>query len=1364
MNGRKYFLSLFWTVCVIAMKAQSPISFTSDQGLSNTRIRSITEDSRKNVWICTQSGLNRYDGVKMNVYRHQDGMSGTLGHDIVTCVLEVEPGCVLVGMESGVQVYSYDTDKFTDVPLLAEGGDTLSAHIVSMAKLSGGDVYVCTAGYGLYLLCKGDKGKMYLKETKEMQSGSPLLQLFEDKKRRLWMLGADGCIYCRAEGKVHRLARRPGAVDFCQSSSGRVYLAMQNDGLLCYSEKDRSFYRVSSGHESGVIASINPGTDGQVLIATDGGGLRVYDESTGRITQSPIRTYEYNLATSNVKEAIVDSDGNTWVGVYWKGVWVMPDMATGFDYIGRRSVQKNTIGTNCVTAIVGDGRGDLWLAADHCGVYHLKADGSSSVHFKPGVVKTMPSTVVSILVDSEGGVWLGSTWSGVSKMNPETGECTRIGAWVKGGEKIPNAYAMVEDGAGNIWIGTNGDGLYCYRPKTHGLEHYQVREGDEVRYPDRILYNSYITALLVWGDCLYVGMADGMDVFRLTPEGPKRKGRFLPKANVRDLEIGEDGVLWVATSTGLVRFDVKDGSMKSYTAADGLPTNSLCSIERDAGGKVWVGTDDGLACFNPAKETFDNYRIEDGLQGNEFGAKASYAQNGLLYFGGINGLTCFRPSDVGKRDGVNLEKMDLRIVDFYVNGKAVHAGDRSGHYTIIDRWLPLTDEVNLSHHDKSFSVELSTMSFSNSRVTYRYCVNDGEWMALEHGQNRISFVNMEAGTYRIRIKAEAYGESSDVKELTVKVHPVWYLSPLAVMVYCVLFLFICYMVFLQVKEHFKTKRIFEKHRQEEELNEARIQFFMNISHEIRTPMTLILSPLMKLMKQDQDEAHQRSYSLMYQNSQRILRLINQLMDARKIEKGQFRLKYHKVEMVGFVNNLYELFETTARNRGITFCFVHDMERMDVCVDPQNFDKVIMNLLSNAFKFTPDGGDITIELKEVDGNVSGERDFRLSVTDSGVGIPDQEKKRVFERFYSGKWGGDSVGTGIGLNLTKLLVELHEGHIWAENNPKGKGTRFIVQMPQALELLEDISDDKMPRAVYSAPLEAEHVAETVAELPEEKKGGSKHGRILVVEDETAIRRYLHGEFSGEYHVCECSNGQEAWDYIVQNVEKVDLVVSDVMMPVMDGIALCRNIKGSFNTNHIPVILLTAKSDDADRLEGLSIGADAYMSKPFNMDVLRQTAENLLKNKRRLQGKYSVAQQEGKIDKIEWMSPNDQMMERVMKVINENISNPDLGVEFIADKIGISRVHFHRRLKNATGLTPRDFVRNIRLMQAAKLLSRTDTDVTGVSVATGFRSASTFSTCFKAYYGMSPTEYAHKNSKSEDEPENNEGGNVAEDGHEQ
>ena len=299
------------------------------------------------------------------------------------------------------------------------------------------------------------------------------------------------------------------------------------------------------------------------------------------------------------------------------------------------------------------------------------------------------------------------------------------------------------------------------------------------------------------------------------------------------MKVDADGVLWAATTLGLVRFDIANESVKTYTVEDGLPINSTCSVEIASDGKIWVSTDDGLTCFNPEKGTFDNYHIEDGLQGNEFSVKSSYSQDGILYFGGINGLTLFRPSDVGKQ--VGMEKVELRMVDFYVNGKPVHAGDRSGHYTIIDRWFPMVDEVNLSHRDKSFSIELSTMSFSNRRVTYYYCINNGDWIALEYGQNRISFINMETGTYRIRMKAEAYGESSEVKELTVMVHPVWYLSTLAVMVYFVLLLFIFYVVLLQVKEHFKAKRILEKHRQVEELNEARIQFFMNISHEIRTP-------------------------------------------------------------------------------------------------------------------------------------------------------------------------------------------------------------------------------------------------------------------------------------------------------------------------------------------------------------------------------------------------------------------------------------------------------------------------------------------------------------------------------------------------
>ena len=478
----------------------------------------------------------------------------------------------------------------------------------------------------------------------------------------------------------------------------------------------------------------------------------------------------------------------------------------------------------------------------------------------------------------------------------------------------------------------------------------------------RVLHNVYIMSLLACGDSLYVGTADGLEVLRITAEGLQPVGRYLQKNIIRTMKKDGEGTLWAGTALGLARLSGKGGAMRIFTEDDGLPGNSICSIEMAADGKVWVGTDEGLARFSPADSTFESYRFEDGLQGNEFSVDASYAQGGLLYFGGINGLTYFRSSEVERPE--NTAKLDLRMVDFYVNGKPVHVGDRSGSYSIIDRWFPLAEEVHLSHHDRSFAIEVSTMGSSNRSVTYYYSVNGKPWTALEPGQNRIPFINMDTGTYYIRVKAEAYGESSGLKALTVVLHPAWYFSPMAICAYVLLLLLGGFVAWRQVREHFRAKRLIEEHRQREKLNEARIQFFMNISHEIRTPMTLIVGPLMKLMKMDKgDEVHQRNYSLIYQNAQRILRLINQLMDVRKIEKGQFSLKYGKVELVGFVQNLYDLFEAAAHDRGIRFRFVHKMKELPACVDPQNFDKVVMNLLSNAFKFTPDGGAITIELKE-----------------------------------------------------------------------------------------------------------------------------------------------------------------------------------------------------------------------------------------------------------------------------------------------------------------------------------------------------------------------------------------------------------------
>lgn len=1338
MADKRYFISLLWVLLFIVAKAQTPISFTSDQGLSNTRIYSIAEDSRKNIWICTQGGLNRYDGAKMNVYRHKQGEPGTLGHDMVTCVLELEPGCVLVGMETGVQAYDYDTDSFSDVPLLDGNGSAMTAHVISMSRLSNGQVYVCTAGFGVYRLERDEDWGMWLERAQGLPQSGVLTQMHEDRKGRLWILESGGTVYCRVGKTTRNVARCPGGMEFCESSSGRLYLGTVHDGLLCYSEEEHRFVNVSPESRDFVLASVTAAPGGRILMATDGNGLQEYDERTGKTRQSHIRTYEYDVATSNVKDALVDSEGNTWVGVFWKGVLVMPHVSSGFMYVGRRSVQKNTIGTNCVTAIAGDGHGDLWLATDHCGLYHLSADGSRSEHFKPGVAG-MPATVMSILLDSGGGLWLGSSWSGVVRMDPATAECTDISAWAKGGDKIPNAYALAEDSHGHIWIGTNGNGLFRYEPGTHVLKHFSFRIDRSVERGARVLHNVYIMSLLACGDSLYVGTADGLEVLRITAEGLQPVGRYLQKNIIRTMKKDGEGVLWVGTALGLARLPGKGGAMRIFTEDDGLPGNSICSIEMAADGKVWVGTDEGLARFSPADSTFESYRFEDGLQGNEFSVDASYAQGGLLYFGGINGLTYFRSSEVERPEST--AKLDLRMVDFYVNGKPVHVGDRSGSYSIIDCWFPLAEEVHLSHHDRSFAIEVSTMGSSNRSVTYYYSVNGKPWTALEPGQNRIPFINMDTGTYYIRVKAEAYGESSGQKALTVVLHPAWYFSPIAICAYVLLLLLGGFVAWRQVQEHFRAKRLIEEHRQREKLNEARIQFFMNISHEIRTPMTLIVGPLMKLMKMDKgDEVHQRNYSLIYQNAQRILRLINQLMDVRKIEKGQFSLKYGKVELVGFVQNLYDLFEAAAHDRGIKFRFVHKMKELPACVDPQNFDKVVMNLLSNAFKFTPDGGAITIELKEAKSPTGADEWFELSVTDTGSGISAEEKVRVFERFYAGRGEKGYFGTGIGLNLTRSLVEMHRGTICLEDSPAGTGARFVVRMPRALGRPEYLmEEEQQPNVSSVVERQEEWAAAAVDGDPAGKGGKAKAWRLVLVEDDVSVRRYLHGELSDKFHVEEFGNGQDAHDYVVQNAGKVDLVLSDVMMPGMDGVELCRRLKANFNTGHIPVVLLTAKSGDADRLEGLSVGADAYLTKPFNMDILRQTVGNLLQARRRLLGKQEVVRREGEMEQKELESPNEAMMRRVMKVVNENISDSEMSVADIADKIGISRVHFYRRLKEVTGLTPHEFVRNIRLIQAGKLLaSKGDYDITDVSVAVGFKTLSTFSTCFKAYYGMTPREY--------------------------
>ena len=540
-----------------------------------------------------------------------------------------------------------------------------------------------------------------------------------------------------------------------------------------------------------------------------------------------------------------------------------------------------------------------------------------------------------------------------------------------------------------------------------------------------------------------------------------------------------------------------------------------------------------------------------------------------------------------------------------------------------------------------------------------------------------------------------------------------------------------------------------EHIHAEQLNEAKLQFFINISHEIRTPMSLIISPLQKLMATDYDTERQQSYNIIYRNAERLLRLVNQLMDIRKIDKGQMQLKFQETDIVSFIQDLHYTFAYQANTKHIKLDFHSEVKELKAWIDPKNFDKVILNILSNAFKFTPENGNIQIRLCTGNDPNAAEkalsRYFEISIEDDGIGINETELERIFDRFYQirNSQNNSNIGTGIGLHLTRSLVELHHGSITVENNQGTPGCRFIVRLPLGKEHLKPEEIDNSAVKQDSVHITTALPTTPLIETPPKTHSKSKY-RVLIVEDNDEIRRYICQELGRDFHMQECRNGKEAFTYILKKTP--DLIISDIMMPEMDGMTLCSKVKQNINTNHIPVILLTAKSREEDNLEGLSIGADAYITKPFSIEILRQSTFNLIKSRERLRNNFQGSQtQKERMQELEIESPDERLLDRIMKVINDNIANPELNVEMVAETVGISRVHLHRKLKELTNQSTRDLIRNLRLKQAATLLAKKRQSINEVAALTGFTNVAYFSTAFKELYGMTPTAYMEQNAAS-------------------
>ncbi len=1337
-------------ICLFSIQAwaQSGKLFNTDNQLSSNLATQVFQDKSGFIWIATRNGLNNYDGYHITVIKKD--MSNFLGlnSNYINSIAQDEKEHILLGTNNSL--LEFTGSEFLKIPMLDSKGKELATYVKQVYPLKNKDVAVATSGYGI-MLKKQDEQKCHAMKG-EVEKLKYIHKLLEDKRGRLWIITDDGKLYRKeTNGRVtsHFAGTEGvGAQDIRQDALGNLYLASKNQGVHLLRAGSNVFTRISSiGNLP--IDNIYISRNNKLYIGCDGLGIYVYDPQTGFLQDNPLFSRLVNLAKSKVTSIIEDNQGNIWVSMLQKGVFMQSNIQNDFNYMGFRLGNRNVIGENCVTSLSINQGNQVWVGTDKDGLYLFNiATQSVEGHF------LNQSTVLTLCKDQQGRTWVGTYTDGLGYMDA-AGSFHPVDLGIS---KSVGILDIKQDPQGNIWIATMGKGLFCLQ-KDGSRRNYKAKYGADNNLKVNSLPNDYLIKLSFSndGNHLYVATSVGLACLDRKRNSWVSTFKGINCLNKNSFShcvfVDSKDHVWYGTEDGAFCFDFRKGiKPKLYTTANGLTDNSVASITEDYQGNIWLGTIKGLNKLALKSGTITKFYAESGLQSNEFSdaSVCTTQDRKTILIGGSGGLNWFQADQVRQHPW----QAKVVISGFILNNKMVTPGMKSGSYTITDNWSTFSRDFQLSHEDNTFTLQLSTLTYNDvEQISYVYSINGDAWRTVPAGQNELAFSHMAPGRYKYRIKAICNGYETPVKEFTIIVHPAWYASIWAKLFYLLLLIAAIMLYLRHRKRQMEDQLILQQHIHAEEMGEAKIKFFMNISHEIRTPLTLIITPLLSLIKEDKEPHRQGIYEIIRKNSERILHLINQMMDLRKIDKGQMVMRMCKTDMVSFINEEYDLFKQQAIAKSIDFEYQHDCEELPVWIDRNNFDKVIINTLSNAFKFTPTAGHILLSLTH-----TGHHAY-ISIKDSGIGIPKDKLETIFQRFYQtpADPSDRNIGTGIGLDLTRSLVELHYGTISARNNEGEKGSKFehgsefIIRIPLGKDHLkpeEIIEEEEMKKEQNNELAEAEQEkqlaenndqpAETLNNsdtTPASAKGAK--AEIVIVEDEEDIQEYLKAQLSSDFKIRTYPNGKVALNEILKN--KPDLVISDIMMPEMDGTTLCAKLKSNINTNDVPIILLTAKSREEDQLEGLQTGADAYILKPFNMDILHRNIINLLTVRRTLRNKFTGNEsQNHQVEQIEMQTPDNSLMQRVMEVINENINDSDLSVDMIAQKVGISRVHLHRKMKELTNQTPHSFIRNIRLQQAAKLLKDGKQSITEVMYACGFSNSASFSTMFKNLYGCSPREY--------------------------
>ena len=1129
------------------------------------------------------------------------------------------------------------------------------------------------------------------------------------------------------------------------------------------------FCKLYSTHgdiSSSMISHIYQDAKGYIWVATEN-GLNKYDGAKFTNYKNQFND-STSLLGNHVYRTFQDAKGHLYI-LSTKGLQMYEYKSDSFKTIKKSNSSYN----NKSIAQLSDG--SILIGTSGYGIKKLTFDHKGNIQIENWNPSLIGHTINDIMEDRKGNIWICTEYHGMIRIDKNK----KIHHYTLGklyGNQFINC--CTEDSNGNIYAGTSGRGVFIYNQADNTF--HQIFHSN---FPIKVLKQN--------DNLMLIGIdGEGIVAYDISKKSIANTDFYIDNINIKkskvhslltdssnNLWIGiyQKGVAFIPSQANMFNYIGNFSSIRNYIGSNCI--TALC--ETTDKGKLIVGTDNDGIYLLDKNYNFIQHLTQDKNPDVPPTVMCLFEDsNKKVWIGSyLSGISVFdsqtnklSKTSLRNNEGNEITKVYRFVEDphkrlwigtmgtglYYVDLPASSASysDLKVHQALSEK------EINLSHYDNSFYIEFATDNFISPQ-NYLYSMNNGTWNSLPKGSSRVSFSNLPVGKYEFKVKAINGTSESKIKTIVINIHPAWYNSGLAWVIYILIIISIIAIFIHQAKEKYRVRQEMLKHKHLEEINESKLQFFINISHEIRTPMSLIISPLQKLISTDNDSERQKSYSLIERNAQRILNLINQLMDIRKIDKNQMKLSFTEVDLISFINDIKNTFAYQAAAKGAKLNIITQMESLKVWLDPNNFDKVIFNLLSNSFKHIQNEGEINIYINSVNNssNVYPLNNYaEIIIEDNGTGIKESEMERIFERFYQiSDDRSRSKGTGIGLHLSMSLIKMHHGTITVKNNENKSGCSFTIHIPLGCSHLstEELYQNNNKNISEQSSIEdqpLQHIPASIEENENNEDGTKKVIRkkhsILIVEDEDEIRNYLLTELGSHFRVLSCSNGKEALDLIMHHMP--DLVLSDIMMPEVNGITLLRKLKQNIKTNHIPVILLTAKNSEKDYIEGLSLGADAYIAKPFNLDILITTIENLIKNREILRNNFSGKQEQN--DNIEVAQPqsaDEKLMQKVLKVINKNLNNPDLNAEMIAAEVGISRVHLYRKLKELTNQSTRDFIRNIRLKQAEILLkSEKNYSMSEIAQLVGFNNTTYFSNAFKELYGVSPSKYTERCKEKEEE----------------